>query len=242
MDCETNQSHSNSTLGLNIYKIKDIDNFAIIDSPGNDEIKGSLKMFASKGNLYSKMFIYLIKEDSVFTLKSLENNILLELIKLRIKYKIQLLILLTHADTYCNLVKADGNEKWKETCKLNIEDNKKQLLDYLNSEIKKYDINNFQLQKNDIRHICLVGSENKMTDEEIVKGFDSNTLIMYNNAKSEEEKNMIKKIFNNISNSKNNDVKEFLKNEIQVLEKNEIIEEIKKRIPAQYHKCFKLVK
>ena len=76
-------------------------------------------MFASKGNLYSKMFIYLIKEDKEFTSKSLENKLLQELIKLRIKYKIQILILLTHADTYCNIVKADGNEKWKETCKMN---------------------------------------------------------------------------------------------------------------------------
>ena len=127
-------------------------------------------MFAFKGNLYSKMFIYLIKEDSIFTSKSLENKILQELIKLRIKYKIQLLVLLTHADTYCNIVKADGNEKWKETCKKNIEDNKKKLLDYLNSEIKKYDKNNFQMQENDIRHICLVEpAAPEITEEEIIK-------------------------------------------------------------------------
>ena len=42
-------------------------------------------MFAFKGNLYSKMFIYLIKEDEEFTSKSLENKFLQELIKLRIK-------------------------------------------------------------------------------------------------------------------------------------------------------------
>ena len=165
-------------------------------------------MFAFKGNLYSKMFIYLIKEDKEFTSKSLENKLLQELIKLRIKYKIQILILLTHADTYCNIVKADGNEKWKETCKEKIEGNKKILLDYLNSEIKKYDINNFQIQENDIRHICLVESENPKTDEEIIKGFDPNTLMMYNNAKSKEEKKMIIQIYSNISNSKNNDVKD----------------------------------
>ena len=198
-------------------------------------------MFAFKGNLYSKMFIYLIKEDKEFTSKSLENKLLQELIKLRIKYKIQILILLTHADTYCNIVKDDGNEKWKETCKEKIEGNKKILLDYLNSEIKKYDINNFQIQENDIRHICLVESENPKTDEEIIKGFDPNTLMMYNNAKSEEEKKMIIQIYSNISNSKNNDVKEFLKNEIKVLEKNELIEEIRKRIPIQYHKSLKPV-
>ena len=97
-------------------------------------------MFAFKGNLYSKMFIYLIKEDSIFTSKSLENKILQELIKLRIKYKIQLLVLLTHGDTYCDTVKKD-DKNWKEICKKTLEDNKKKLLDYLNSEIKKYDKN-----------------------------------------------------------------------------------------------------
>ena len=52
---------------------------------------------------------------------------------------------------------------------------------------------------------------------------------------------MIIQIYSNISNSKNNDVKEFLKNEIKVLEKNELIEEIRKRIPIQYHKSLKPV-
>ena len=195
-------------------------------------------MFAFKGNLYSKMFIYLIKEDSIFTSKSLENKILQELIKLKIKYKIQLLILLTHADTYCNIVKADGNEKWKETCKEKIEGNKKILLDYLNSEIKKYDINNFQMQENDIRHICLVEpAAPEITEEEIIKDFDEEELEEYNSLDENGKKGYIKGIFNCKSKDQK-EIKKFLKNEIKVLEQKELIEIIKKKLPVQYHIAF----
>ena len=198
-------------------------------------------MFASKGNLYSKMFIYLINEKSPFTSKSLENQILLELIKLRIKYKIQLLILLTHSDTYCNIVKEDGNNNWKETCKINIEDNKKKLLEYLNSEIKKNDINNFQMQENDIRHICLVDSAaSEIKDEEVIKMFDEDTLEEYNNAKDENEKKGIIKGFIRGKNLGPKEVKKFLRNEIKILEQKELIDVIKKRIPLQYHIAFKV--
>ena len=153
-------------------------------------------MFAFKGNLYSKMFIYLIKEDSIFTSKSLENKILQELIKLKIKYKIQLLVLLTHGDTYCDTVKKD-DKNWKEICKKTLEDNKKKLLDYLNSEIKKYDKNNFQMQENDIRHICLVEpAAPEITEEEIIKDFDEEELEEYNSLDENGKKGYIKGIFN----------------------------------------------
>ena len=104
-------------MGLNLYKIKDIDNFAIIDSPGNDEIRGALKLFASKGYLYSKIFIYLIKENDEFTSKIKDNKILKELIKLRNKFKIQLLVLLTYFDSYCENVKKNHKDNWKEILK-----------------------------------------------------------------------------------------------------------------------------
>ena len=194
-------------------------------------------MFAFKGNLYSKMFIYLIKEDSIFTSKSLENKILQELIKLRIKYKIQLLVLLTHGDTYCDTVKKD-DKNWKEICKKTLEDNKKKLLDYLNSEIKKYDKNNFQMQENDIRHICLVEpAAPEITEEEIIKDFDEEELEEYNSLDENGKKGYIKGIFNCKSKDQK-EIKKFLKNEIKVLEQKELIEIIKKKLPVQYHIAF----
>ena len=194
-------------------------------------------MFAFKGNLYSKMFIYLIKEDSIFTSKSLENKILQELIKLRIKYKIQLLVLLTHGDTYCDTVKKD-DKSWKEICKKTLEDNKKKLLDYLNSEIKKYDKNNFQMQENDIRHICLVEpAAPEITEEEIIKDFDEEELEEYNSLDENGKKGYIKGIFNCKSKDQK-EIKKFLKNEIKVLEQKELIEIIKKKLPVQYHIAF----
>ena len=194
-------------------------------------------MFAFKGNLYSKMFIYLIKEDSIFTSKSLENKILQELIKLRIKYKIQLLVLLTHGDTYCDTVKKD-DKNWKEICKKTLEDNKKKLLDYLNSEIKKYDKNNFQMQENDIRHICLVEpAAPEITEEEIIKDFDEEELEEYNSLDENEKKGYIKGIFKGKSKDQK-EIKKFLKNEIKVLEQKELIEIIKKKLPVQYHIAF----
>ena len=194
-------------------------------------------MFAFKGNLYSKMFIYLIKEDSIFTSKSLENKILQELIKLRIKYKIQLLVLLTHGDTYCDTVKKD-DKNWKEICKKTLEDNKKKLLDYLNSEIKKYDKNNFQMQENDIRHICLVEpAAPEITEEEIIKDFDEEELEEYNSLDENEKKGYIKGIINGKSKGPK-EIKKFLKNEIKVLEQKELIEIIKKKLPVQYHIAF----
>ena len=194
-------------------------------------------MFAFKGNLYSKMFIYLIKEHSIFTSKSLENKILQELIKLRIKYKIQLLVLLTHGDTYCDTVKKD-DKNWKEICKKTLEDNKKKLLDYLNSEIKKYDKNNFQMQENDIRHICLVEpAAPEITEEEIIKDFDEEELEEYNSLDENGKKGYIKGIFNCKSKDQK-EIKKFLKNEIKVLEQKELIEIIKKKLPVQYHIAF----
>ena len=194
-------------------------------------------MFAFKGNLYSKMFIYLIKEDSIFTSKSLENKILQELIKLKIKYKIQLLVLLTHGDTYCDTVKKD-DKNWKEICKKTLEDNKKKLLDYLNSEIKKYDKNNFQMQENDIRHICLVEpAAPEITEEEIIKDFDEEELEEYNSLDENGKKGYIKGIFNCKSKDQK-EIKKFLKNEIKVLEQKELIEIIKEKLPVQYHIAF----
>jgi hypothetical protein len=73
-ECETNCSYNNSTIGLNLYTIKNINNFALIDSPGDTEINNSLELFASKGYLYSKMFVYLINEENNLDKDDMKNN------------------------------------------------------------------------------------------------------------------------------------------------------------------------
>ena len=73
-ECETNYSYDNSTIGLNLYTIEGIKNFSVIDSPGDTENDKSLEFFASKGYLFSKMFIYLISEESLLDSDSIRNN------------------------------------------------------------------------------------------------------------------------------------------------------------------------
>ena len=229
-------------MGLNLYKIKDIDNFAIIDSPGNDEIGGALKLFASKGCLYSKIFIYLIKENDEFTSKIKDNKILKELIKLRNKFKIQLLVLLTYFDSYCENVKKNHKDNWKEICKEKIDNNKKILWEYLDSEIKKDNSNNFPMQENDIMHICLVESSNIIQVEDILKTFDEETLEQYNNGNEKIKKALIKSFISGNDMKNQNDIKIFLENDLKVLGQKELIREIKRRLPSQYHNAFKSLK
>ena len=65
------------------------------------------------GYIYSKMLIYILDERKSLDEDSMANNKkLLKLIKLKIEYKIPLLIILTHCDNYCyEIKKADKN--WK---------------------------------------------------------------------------------------------------------------------------------
>ena len=127
-DCETNNSYANSTIGLNLYTVKDTSNFAIIDSPGDTENDNYLEIFASKGYIYSKLLIYIMNEESDLDADSLRKNEKLNiLINLRTKYKIPLLILLTNSDTFCDKVKK-SDENWRKICKEHINNNKINLL------------------------------------------------------------------------------------------------------------------
>ena len=70
----------------------------------------------------------------------MKNNQKLEtLIKLRLQYKIPILILLTHFDNYCDEIKKTEKD-WKEICNDNLYKNKKDLLNYINEEIIKKNI------------------------------------------------------------------------------------------------------
>ena len=136
-ECETNSSYENATIGLNLYTVKGTENFALIDSPGDTEKASYLQLFAEKGHSYFKLLIYVIDERKTLDSDSMKNNIKLEaLIKLKMNYKIPILILLTHFDNYCDAIKKT-EEGWKQICKNSFIRNKKDLLDYINNKIIK---------------------------------------------------------------------------------------------------------
>ena len=205
-----------------MYAIKGTENFGILDSPGDTENDEYLQFFSSKGYIYSKMLIYIIDERSVLDSNSIKNKKKLKtLLNLRRDYKIPLLILLTHSDNYCEEVKYRENE-WKEICKKTINDNKSNLLKFINE-------NNYNIGENDIMHIVLV--------EEKVKNLDDETREEYENS-DEATRKIILRTFYRGKNLNNNEVKDFLDKEIKILRQKGLIEKIKEKLPSQYHSAL----
>ena len=234
-ECETNSSHANSRIGLNLYTIKDIENFAIIDSPGDTELDIELEYFALKGHAYSKMIIYMINEETVLDADTMTNNKKLEsLIKAKLQFKIPLLILLTHSDTYCTNVK-QTSEDWKKICKSNINDNKKKLFEYI-KKLEEKNANNYQIEEGDIIHICLVKSI-QIKEEDIINSFSNELKLIYQNS-DEKTKKALLQSFDEGTKSKEKAIEDFLKSEINVLDQKELIEKIKIILPSQYHRVF----
>jgi len=232
-DCETNSSYENSTIGLNLYTIKDIENFALIDSPGDTENEECLEFFAKKGYIYSKMLIYIMDERKTLDTDSLKNNIKLEaLIKLRLNYKIPLLILLTHSDNYCDEIKKT-EKNWKDICQKNIKKNKEDLLNHINNNIiKKLNIHEFKFDNDDVLHVVLISPEN-IEEKSLIELLDEEELIEYNKA-DEKGKQKILKPYKKAMKFKENEVPDFLKKN-EVLGKKELIEKMKEKFPSQYH-------
>ena len=220
-------------MGLYLYTFEDIKNFAIIDSPGDNENNQNLEYFAEKGCQFSKMLIYIISEENILSLK--DHRKLKELVKLRIKYKIPLLIILTNSDNYCNKVKQSSDE-WKTICKKNINNNKEILINYINEQIKKVGGNNFKIEESNIIHAVLVEPK-EIRDDEVKKSFNEEELEEYNNANDEEKKIMLK-YYRRGMQSKENEIKNFIQKEINVFGQNELIEKIKEKIPSQYHNAL----
>ena len=238
-ECETNNSYANSTIGLNLYTIKGTENFALIDSPGDTEIDENLEILSSKGYNYSKILIYVIDERQQLDARALRKNKKLEeIINMRLKYKIPIIILLTHSDNYCEEVKKSNNNDWKNICKTNIINNKTNLLEYIN-EIEKKNQSDLKTEENDILHVVLVEPKTKkLTDEEIINLFDEETREEYDNANEEEKKTIIK-FFGRGKKSTNNEVKDFLEKEIKVLGKKELAKILKEILPSQYFGALK---
>jgi hypothetical protein len=216
-------------------------NFAIIDSPGDTENDQYLQFFASKGYIYSKMLIYFIDEGKLLDADAMRNNKNLEkLIELKINYKIPLLILLTHFDDYCDRIKKDVKcENWKENCKRTYEDNKNNLMKYINEEIiiNKFNNNSIKIEENDIEHIVLVEPK-KVDENEIIKKLPPKKREKYLKADEEEKKEILEWIFSGID-FNNDEVQDFLDNEIKIVRPKDLIKKMKQILPSQYCNALK---
>ena len=195
-----------------------------------------MELFASKGYLYSKILIYLISEENTLDADSLRNNDKLKtLIKMRLKYKIPLLFLLTHSDTYCDKVKKSTND-WEGICIEHINDNKKNFLTYINDQIEKLSEPNanMKMNENDIIHIVLVEPMN-ITDGEIVNKLPRSLRKKYEKSNEEKRKEILEDFL-----SAENEVFDFLeeKKELNVMNKKKLIEKLKENLPSQYHIAF----
>lgn len=181
----------------------------------------------------------MIDEKKTLDSDSIRNNKKLEtLINLRLDYKIPLLILLTHSDNYCDEVKKTEKD-WKNICKNAFDQNKKNLLDYLNEQIKKKK-SDFIMNENDIIHIVLEESE-KMTEGEIIKSLPEANREIYEKVDENTKKILLKFYMDGIK-SKENEVRDFIEKEIHVLGQKELLEKIKEYLPSQYHNALVTIK
>ena len=211
-------------------------NFAIIDSPGDTENDQYLQFFALKGYIYSKMLIYFIDEGKLLDSDAMRNNKNLEkLIELKINYKIPLLILLTHFDDYCDRIKKDEKcENWKENCKRAYENNKNNLIKYINEEIiiNKFNNNTIKIEENDIEHIILVEPK-KVDENEIIEKLPPIIKEKYIKGNEERKKDILE-IYCCGMDSNENEVQNFLNNEIKILRQKDLIKKMKEILPSQY--------
>ena len=216
--------------------MKDINNFAILDSPGDTEISKNLEIFASKGYLLTKLLVYIINEGNKLDADSLGNNKNLDiLIESLAKYKIPLLIFLTHCDTYCKKVKEE-DKNWKQTCKEHFDENKKKLLSHINELLENQFKCDFKMNKNDIMHIALP-EINSISDEELIKRLNPRLKEKYDKGDQKEKSLIIESVRYGME-STENEVNDFLKNELKVLGQKELIEIMKLKLPSQFHNAL----
>ena len=190
------------------------------------------------------MLFYIISEESTLASDSLGDNKKLEnIIELKIKYKIPLFILLTNADNYCKKVRSQDDENWKQICKNSINNNKNNLLSYINKVIEKNkidfktDLNEFT---NDIIHTVLV-EHKKITDDEAIKKMPKRTRDKYEKESDKEKQKYILETFIDGLEADENEIRDFFNKEgINILNKEKLIKKIKEKLPSQYHSVFNL--
>ena len=163
----------------------------------------------------------------------MKNNKKLEtLIKLKLDYKIPLLILLTHFDNYCDEIKKTEPD-WKNICKESLEKNKEDLLNYIKKELIKS--KDFEFNEDDILNIFFVKPK-QITDDDIIKTLNAEAKKEYDNYNEEEKKKMLKNIKLGLD-MRDNEVQDFLK-EMEINGQKELIKKLKEKLPHQYHNAF----
>ena len=178
------------------------------------------------------MIIYIISEIVVLNANSTRNNNRLKnIIEISSKYKIPLLILLTHSDSYCKDVKSSDEQNWKEICKDKINRNKELLLEFINEMTI-----GIKMQENDIIHTVLVEPD-KIPDEEIIKKFPKKTKEKYDKA-NDETKRVILETFIEGMDFSDNEIQEFIEEEIKIYGRQKLIEKLKEKLPSQYHNAL----
>lgn len=206
-----------------------------MDSPGDNEILKYLEDFSTKGYKYSKMFVYLIKEDSKLDADSLTKNENLErIIDWRIKYKIPVLILLTHFDAYCYKVK-NQEKDWKNICKTHINSNKTNLINCMNDIIRKKYNSNYKINDNDVIHTIFIEPNQANMQEQSIP---ENLQDMYNQS-DEEGKKKILKIIQETRKSAAYEYINSTKKELKdiIFDRKKLCEQLKKYLPSQYHRA-----
>ena len=177
-----------------------------------------------------------MNEESDLDADSLRKNEKLNiLINLRTKYKIPLLILLTNSDTFCDKVKK-SDENWRKICKEHINNNKINLLSYINDLIEKSYNSDFTMNEKDIIHIVLVEPK-KISDEEIIKKMPKKVREKYDKA-DEEKKSIILETFKEGFESAEDEVKSFFEEEMDIYDSTKLINRLKQKLPSQYHSAF----
>ena len=165
------------------------------------------------------MLIYVIDERKVLDSDSMQNNRkLTELIELRSNYKIPLLILLTHFDNYCDEVRT-GDKQWRKTCKNDMNNNKINLLGYINNLIEDKFKSEYKMKEDDIMHVILV-EPGVISDEEVIKKLPKKIRDKYDNG-DEEKKSDILETFRSGMDSNNSEVRKFFEEEnLGILDQN----------------------
>ena len=206
-----------------------------MDSPGDTELNNELKAFSLKGYEYSKMIFYIINEEKELDSNDMDkNNNLKYILSLKLKYKIPLIILLTHSDVYCHKVKKD-NENWKKVCESKFKKNKNNLLNWLNEIIeKKFELDD-KIKEEEIIHTILIEKKIEISDEDVINSFNEDERLDYESLDEHGKMTMIKMLKRRME--RPDEETKFIK-EIGVFGRKQLIEKIKKYLPIQYQNAL----
>ena len=113
---------------------------------------------------------------------------------------------------------------------------KKKLLEHINELLENQFKCDFKMNKNDIMHIVLLET-NSISDEELIKRLNPRLKEKYDKGDQKEKSLIIESVRYGME-STENEVNDFLKNELKVLGQKELIEIMKLKLPSQFHNAL----